>query len=233
MYSRYRERIGAATGAAFVVAIFVGNGLATAGQPQSDHPTGQEVLSNAAHAAASTTATIGSVLEVLGFVLFMFFVGHLWAMLQPGTARSQAAVGTSVVGAITMLAVKLGSAAPVMALDLARDRLDPSIAQVLYDINGAAFVVSWLPFAVFAGSLAVALHSAGLVGRPTQYIGVIAGVGGVAATVAGMKDALGANPMVFIAGMAWLLVVTIRLAVRPGRPATAVRRVPDDAPARA
>jgi hypothetical protein len=215
MLTTYRARAGAATGALFVVAIFVGNSLATAGQSQSSHASGQEVLSDASRAASSTSATIGFLLEVTGFVLFMIFVGYLWGVLRRDTGGRDTAAGTSLVAAITMLAIKLGSAAPIIALTLDREHLSPELAQVLNDINGSAFIVSWLPFAVFVGSLAVALHVAGLVGRPTAYVGLVVGVVGAGFAVFGFKDPLGANPLAFLAGMLWLVVVAVRLAVRP------------------
>ena len=221
MLTTYRARAGAATGALFVVAIFVGNSLATAGQSQSSHPSGQEVLSDASRAASSTSATIGFLLEVTGFVLFMIFVGYLWGVLRRDTGGRDTAAGTSLVAAITMLAIKLGSAAPIIALTLDREHLSPELAQVLNDINGSAFIVSWLPFAVFVGSLAVALHVAGFVGRPTAYVGLVVGVVGVGLAVFGFKDPLGANPLAFLAGMLWLVVVAVRLTVRPG-----IRKVP-------
>jgi len=229
MFTTWRERLGAAAGAAFVVTIFVGNGLATAGQSQSSHPSGQEVLSDAARAASSTSATIGFLLEIIGFVLFMIFVGYLWGVLRRDTAGSGIAAGTSIVAAITMLAIKLGSASPIVALTLDRDHLDPQLAQVLNDINGAAFVLSWLPFAVFAGSLAVALYGARLVGRPTAYIGLVVGVVGAGFAVIGLKDPVGANPMAFLAGMLWLVVVAVRLAVRPGTRTKAGQQASDPA----
>ncbi|MEV0800559.1 hypothetical protein AB0I34_22900 [Kribbella sp. NPDC050281] len=230
MLTTYRARVGAATGAAFVAAIFIGNSLATAAQSQSSHPSGQEVLSDAARAAASTSATVGFVLEIAGFVLFMIFVGYLWGVLRPDTGGGRdIAAGTSLVAAITMLAIKLGSAAPIIALSVDRDHLSPELAQVLNDINGSAFIVSWLPFAVFVGSLAVALHVAGLVGRPTAYVGLVVGVVGVGLAVLGFKDPLGANPLAFLAGMLWLLVVAVRLAVRPGVRRGSARRSTDPA----
>ena len=70
-----------------------------------------------------------------------------------------------------MLAIKLGSAAPIVALDLDRHSLSPQLAQLLNDINGGAFVISWLPFAVLVAAMAAALRQAGLVGKPTAYIG--------------------------------------------------------------
>ena len=61
---------------------------------------------------------------------------------------------TAVVSGITMIAIKLGSAALLVALAMDRHQLNPTLARVLNDINGAAFVLSWLPTAVFVGAAA-------------------------------------------------------------------------------
>jgi hypothetical protein len=102
------------------------------------------------------------------------------------------------------------------ALVIDRKTLSPDIAQVLNDMNGYAFVVSWLPFAVFVGATAVALHQARLVGRPTVYIGAFLGVAGLALAFVGLKHPLDINPMGFMLGLLWVLVVSVRLAVKPG-----------------
>jgi hypothetical protein len=219
MHTTTRDRIGAATGAAFVTSIFVGNVMATSGQSTSMHPTGREVLNGAAHAAGSTTATVGMLLEVSGFVLFIMFLGFLVDLLRPRSPGSWAglAAGTAIVAGIVELAIKLGSAAPFLTLSLDREAMSPEIARVLNDINGMAFLASWLPLAVFLGALAIALHGTGLIGRPTMYVGVAAGVAGLALALWGVQDPMSANPIALMVGMLWLLVVTVRLTVRPGR----------------
>jgi hypothetical protein len=92
---------------------------------------------------------------------------------------------------------------------------------VLSDINGAAFLVSWLPFALFVGCAALALQGIGHIGRPTTYIGLAAGVAGVGLGVWGLVDPVAASPLAFLVGMLWLMTVSIRLTVRPAPPATA------------
>lgn len=228
MNATTRDRIGAATGAAFVALIFVGNGMATSGQSGSSHPSGEAVLRDAAHSAASTTATVGFAMEITGFVLFWVFLGYLAhaARRAPADGWTGMAAGTALVGGITMLAVKLASAGSVMALLIDRDTLDPQLAMVLNDINGALFVASWLPFAVFVGAAAVALHGAGLLGRPTAYAGAVAGVAGVVLAVHGIRYPLDGIPLAFLLGMLWLLVVSVRLAVRPGTTVAEVPREP-------
>ena len=216
-----RHRIAPATGALYVACIIVGNILATSGDSSSTHPTGVRVLQDAARHAHSTAVTAGFVLEILGFTLFIVFLGYLAATLtgsrSAATGESGRVLGaTAVISGVVMLAIKLGSAAPVVALAMDRHQLDPTLARVLNDINGAAFVLSWLPTAVFVGAAAIALHLAGLVGRPLGWTGVLLGVVGVPLAILGLHDPVSANPMAFLLGVLWVMVVSVRLAMRPG-----------------
>jgi hypothetical protein len=212
-----RDRIGAALGAAFVVLIFIGNAMNTAGTNQSGHSSGVQVLKDVAHQHSSGGATVGFVLEILGFAAFFGFLGYLGDVLgRPGaTARSRGPAVTALVGALTMLAVKLGSAAPMTVLDLNRHTLSPQLAQLLNDLGSAAFVISWLPFAIFIGALAIALRALGAIGKPTAYIGLFLGVVGCPLTLVGLRDITNANPVAFLLAMLWLVVVSVRLAVKP------------------
>jgi hypothetical protein len=231
MSTTVRDRLCAALGAAFVVLVFVGNGMSTAGADQSSHPSGESVLRDVARTHTSGAATVGFALEVLGFVALMGFLGFLLDLFRRYGGASRVPAASAVVGGLVMLAVKLGSAAPAVALDVDRGTLSPQLAQLLNDLNGAAFVISWLPFAVLVGALATALRDAGAVGRPTAYLGLVLGTAGLALAVLGLQDYTSANPVAFLLGSLWLLVVSVRLAVRPLQPTTAApvdtgRRVP-------
>jgi hypothetical protein len=219
MSTTIRDRIGAATGAAFVALVMVGNQMASSGSTGSAHPTGEQVLSDVAHQASSTTFTTGFVLECLGFVAFIGFLGYLADVLRrriPGRGPGGIAAGTAIVSGAVMLAVKLGSVAPLGALAIDHGHISPQLAQVLNDMSGVAFVISWVPFAIFTGAAAAGLHRAALVGRPTAYSGLALGVAGLALGIAGVHDPVGANPLAFLLGLAWLLAVSVRLAARPG-----------------
>ena len=210
-----RDRAGAALGAVFVAFVFIGNSLGTSGTDQSSHPSGDHVLRDVLRTHSSSSATAGFVLEVLGFVAFFGFLGYLADLTRRYGGSWRVPSATAVVAGAVMLAIKVGSAAPVVALQLDRHTLSPQLAQLLNDMNSGSFVISWLPFAVFVLASAAALRDIGAVGRPAYWVGVFAGVAGVALTVLGMRDISNANPMGFLLGMLWLLVVGIRLAVRP------------------
>ena len=223
MSTTVRDRLGAATGAAFVVLILVGNQMATAGSGQSARPTGDQVLRDAAHQVSSASVTVGVALEVLGFAAFIVFLGYLADVLRRGAAgrRGSIAAGTGIVSGAVMVAVKLGSAAPVMALWVDHSTISPQLALVLNDLGGVAFVISWLPSAIFVAAAAAALHRVGLVGRPTAYCGFVLGAAGLILTIIGIHDPFSANPLAFLLGLLWLLAVSARLAIRPGTGASA------------
>ena len=213
-----RHRIAAASGALYVVCIIVGNTLATSGDSSSMHPTGAAVLRDAARHAESRAATAGFVLEIVGFTLFIGFLGCLAATFA--AASKEAVTGkffgaTAIVAGVTALAIKLGSAAPVVALMMDRRQLDPTLARVLNDINGAAFVLTWLPTAVFVGSAAVALRQAGQVGRVLGWSGAMLGVVGFPLAVVGLHDPVSANPFAFLLGVLWVLAVSVRMSLWP------------------
>ena len=98
MSTTVRDRLGAVTGAAFVVLILVGNQLATAGSSQSAHPTGDQVLRDAAHQVSSASVAAGVALEVLGFGAFLVFLGYLADVLRrtAGGRRGSIGAGTGI-----------------------------------------------------------------------------------------------------------------------------------------
>ena len=218
MFTTVRDRIGAVTGAAFVVLILVGNQMATAGSAQAARPTGEQVLRDAAHQVSSASVTVGVALEVLGFAAFLGFLGYLADVLRrtAGGRRGSIAAGAGIVSGAVMVAVKLGSAAPVVTLWVDHGHISPQLALVLNDLSGVAFVISWLPFAIFIAAVAAALHRAGLVGRPTAYSGLVLGAAGLVLSIISIHDPISANPLAFLLGLLWLLVVSVRLVIRPG-----------------
>ena len=223
MSTAVRDRLGAVTGAAFVILILVGNQMATAGSSQSAHPTGEQVLRDAAHQVSSASVTAGAALEVLGFAAFLVFLGYLADVLRraAGGQRGSIAAGAGIVSGAVMVAVKLGSAVPVVTLWVDHSTISPQLALVLNDLGSVAFVISWLPFAIFVAAAAAALHRAGLVGRPTACCGFVLGAAGLALSIIGIHDPISANPLAFVLGLLWLLAVSARLAIRPGTRASA------------
>ncbi|MGZ4549788.1 MAG: hypothetical protein ACXVF0_09815 [Blastococcus sp.] len=217
MLTSTRDRIAAATGALFVVLVMVGSQIDVAGTDQSAHPGGASVLHDAAAQAHSTSAAIGFTLEFLGFMSFMVFLGNLLDLRSRTSTPGSGAVAsaTAFCAGLTMLIIKLASAVPMGVVLLDHAGMGPDVARVLNDMGGVAFVLSWLPYAVFVGAAALGLRRARLVGRPTAIIGAVVGAAGLLLSLISLENPIDGNPMAWMAGLLWTLVVSVRLAVRP------------------
>jgi hypothetical protein len=211
--NRITDRTMAATGAAFVLLIIVGNTLATAGESGQTHPSGAQVLADVSHHASSASAQVGMFMEMLGFGVQVLWIAYVVTASRQRQAWGLAAAVAGVAGVVE-LAIKLGSGGAAMVLYADRASLTPELARLLNDLNGAAFVLSWYPFAIFVGAAAWGLYAAGRVGRPLAYSGLAIGVLGVPLALVGATDIVSANPMAFLLALLWTLVVSVRLAVR-------------------
>lgn len=210
------ERLTAATGAIYVVAIMVGNGIATAGQ--SNVESGQTTLHELQH--RSTAQGIGIVLEVLSFAALMIFLGYLYRALRRAERPESWGAAAALVTGIVPTAVKLGSAAPGLAAYLRRDELSPDLARTLNDIGGAAFIISGWAFGVFVAVAAGAAFASRVLPRWLTIGGLVVGTLTVVAGVAGVLDPAGYMPFPFLLCLAWMLITSVVWTVRPPRAVT-------------
>jgi len=204
------DRIGAACGAAYILLINIGNGLAS-GASEDPHPTGAKDLADfAAHPTFRENA--GFVMEVTGFLAFLFFLGWLvHALRERGGAAAWLAGVAGIAGTLD-IAIKLGSAAPIVTGEIDHRELTPTLARVLADLNGAAFVITFLAFGTFLLAVGLAVLASGFLGRVAGWTAVVLGVAAIALTLATHVDPVNANPIPFLLSMVWVLVVSIRLA---------------------
>lgn len=221
------DRLGASAGAAYILLILVGNQLGNGGS-QDPHPSGATDLAGfAGH--ATLMEQVGFRMEVAGFIAFMFFLGWMrHSVQQRGGAAAWLSDVAAVAGVVT-LAVKLGSAAPVLTGHLDHDELSPTLARVLSDLNGAAFVVTFLPYGAFLFAFGLAILASGFLGRVAGWSGVVLGGLTLLAPLVSGVDPVGTNVLPFLLGLLWLLAVAVRLAWRGPRlrsPATVALPVP-------
>jgi hypothetical protein len=218
---RMLDRCGALSGAVYVLLVVVGNNMSTDNSPgpHPAHPTGQQDIASLHWLAGSTSGQVGVTLELLSFAAFVLFVGYLcWRVGAAGWLAAAA-----LAGGIASIAVKLASAAPMLAAFTLRDDLSPETARVLSDMNGVAFVVDWLPTGLFVAGAAGAALSTRTVGRILGWGGVVVGGVTVVATAITGVHVLAANPLPFLFCLLWILLVSVRLAAqRASRAAPAV-----------
>ena len=212
------QRFAAATGAIYVVLTMVGSGLATGnGDPQD----GATILAHLRH-GRSLAETIGVTMEILGFAVFLAFLGYLYRILR--RAEGPEGWGASVAfgaGLVTM-AVKLATSASGAAARLHVGQLDAALARTLNDLGGAGFVVSGYLYGVFVVASAGSAFASRALPRWLSISGLVVGVLTVAAGTAGILDPVGYVPVPFLLCLAWVLVTSISLVLRGRRRAPAV-----------
>lgn len=204
------DRIGAAAGAAYVLLILVGNQLSS-GSSSDPHPSGAKDLADLA-SSPSVTERIGFTMEFLGFLAFMFFLGWLVHALRLRGGPAAWLGGTAGVAGIVTLSVKVASAMPVAAGRLDHAGMSPATARILTDMNSAAFVITFLTFGTFLLAGGLAILTSGLLGRFAGWSAVVIGALSIVLTVLTQADPVDTNPMPFLAGLVWVLVVSVRLA---------------------
>jgi hypothetical protein len=189
------ERLAAASGAAGVVVLIVGGEIFNGDGP---------------------LARAGYALVVLSFVAFIVFLAFLHRILReaegPGGWVATLALGAGLVYAAVRFAAQ-----PPRMVAFYRDDLTPESARTLVDLNDTAFVSSGLLLGLFVAAAAWVFLVHRVLTRWIGWVGLVSGVLAVAAGVVGMAYPAGYFPVPFLAGLLWILVVSVLLTVRPRR----------------
>jgi hypothetical protein len=183
MYERIMPRLGAASGALFVVLLF---------GPSS----------------SGSDSTIVIVLELIGLLFFIPFLGYLWSVLReaegPGGWLAITAFGAGLVD----VTIKLGSLAPGKAADNFGDAT--AIHKALEDMNSVAFIATMLPLSVLMAAVAVIALTTGVLPRA---LGWLAAVTAPLLLVNGMFLDAEFGPA-FLLFLLWTLLASVVLSVR-------------------
>jgi hypothetical protein len=173
---------GAASGAAYVVLVVVGNGLYT----------------------DWGSASLGYGLEMLGYAALACFIAYVASALR---TRGSWASALAVVGGASALAVHFSGWAAVLASEHASVAAETAAA--LIQIDESAFVVSWLPHGLFVIGLAAAAMILGRLPRWLAWTGMVFGAAEIV-TVAIAADEPFAVP--YLLALLWIVVASVLLA---------------------
>jgi hypothetical protein len=209
-------RLAAASGAFYVVAILVGNVMELSG---SSEGTGRAAALAGLQRELSVVNVAGFVLAMLGFAAFVVFLGYLKGAIRRAAGTAEWLADAAFGAGLLSLAVKIGSIAPITAGVYRKDELTAGLARTLVDLNGAAFVVFGLLFGLFVAATGSACLVYRMSGRWIGWTGVVIGLLALVAGLAGVLVPSGYNPMAFVAGLVWTLVLSLVLAVRERRAA--------------
>lgn len=226
------DRMLAAAGALYVVAMVAGNELTQGG---SDIGDGTAALAALQH-GRSTAQSVGAVLGPLSIVALLVFLAHLYRVLR-AAERPAARAATAALGAgLVMTAVDVASAMPSVAAVLGRDGLTPSLLRTLHSLNDAGFVISGYLYGIFVALAAASAFNSRVLPRWLAGGGLAAGVLAILAGLAGIVDPGGYVPVPFLLCLGWVLLTSLLLALRGPRSQVelvngAARTVPAELPA--
>jgi Domain of unknown function (DUF4386) len=215
MSDRLSARIGAAAGLAYVVLAFVGNGIATSGSTTDQTSSGAAILRDL-QAHHGTAFQVGTGLELLAFLALLAFVAYLSSVLRRAEGEHGWLWLTALGGGLLTIAIKLSSAAPILAAVWRVDELDPTTARTLVDVNGFAFFVSFATLAMLVAPAGVVALRSGLLPRPLAVAGIALAVAQLVTMAFG---ASAAAIVPFVLSALWIAVVSVVLVRRAGAPA--------------
>ena len=213
------QRLGAASGIVWVLVI-LGPDLIQGGPSEDFTMTAAEAMAQscATITAARLTDAIYPITHVLGYLIFLFFLGSLWSALRRAEGADGWLSAAAFGGGLVSLAVKFASgAASVAANSNACAGIDPQLWQILHDIGGAAFISSFFPLAVLpAASAVVAIRFGALppwLGWMSAFVAVMLLIGGVAGIDYAREDA----GLPYLLFELWTVITSIVLMRRAGQ----------------
>jgi hypothetical protein len=218
------ERVGAASGAVYAVALIVGGSMMTTEAPDDTGGSGEQALAGLRRTVDSGSAHVGLGLALTAFAAFAIFLGYLHGVLRRAEGEQSWLPAAAVFSGLLALAIKWGSGAYIGAGWLREDEISPDLARTLSDLDTAAFWISWLPYAVFVALTATVILRTRFVPRAFGWVGLVLGVVGAATSVSfdAAMSGMGAAP--YLLSVIWVLAVSCVLAVRGPRTAGAVTR---------
>ncbi|MDQ3631872.1 MAG: hypothetical protein M3417_11520 [Actinomycetota bacterium] len=212
-----RERLAALSGVVFVALLVVHAAIQSSGLPSLQSPP-DEIVRYLAD--KKLEIQIGTYLQGLAMVAYLWFLGSLWRLLRPaegGPGRlsviAVAATGTSIALVGVHVAILTG-------LSLRADTgLDPELASVLYLIAFVVIGMSSFATAALMGALGALILRTMTLPRWLGHFGVGSAVlsllSGVSATTD--SDSWGAvGFLAFLVGLAWTATASITVARRVG-----------------
>lgn len=150
-------------------------------------------------------------LELLGFAaLAVLFAWLVTFILE----RAPVAAVTTAIAGTAMLAVKVGSAAPMMVVLSMQDELDPTAAEALISLNDQAFVVSGFLMCLAFLAAGIGLLETGFP-RWLSWWAAVAGGLGVIAGIVGITRPDSYVPIPFLLCLVWMIAVAITTVMRP------------------
>jgi hypothetical protein len=218
LMTRDWERIGAVSGILFFVAVVAS--FFTPETPDADDPTAEIVRSIADDRSAHLVSVY---LQGLGALLFLVFVGALWARLRRAEADRGPSILVALGGVGTAVIILISSGVFLALIEAADEGREPAAVRALFELDEMLFIViGWTSAAFYAGAALSSLPTGSL---PRSLSRVAAGLATL--LVVGLlgifseADDGGVLGVVFFVGVLvnflWILATSIVMLRTEGR----------------
>jgi hypothetical protein len=202
------DRVGAFSGAAYVLLAILGSALIGESTSGAESP-GQRILEDQLRYAENPWTNVAFAMVILAQMALMVFVGYLCSRVRDAGWLAT----TALIGGTAALIANFLSVSLVIAVFVLRDDISPELARALQDVDGAGHLVQLLPLGVFALFASAAALVTRTLGRVLSWAGIA--VGGTSILVLAVSG-LPANEDFFIWPFLLILVWVVAISLRFG-----------------
>jgi hypothetical protein len=212
------DRVGAFSGAAYVLLANLGSALIGQSSNSSESP-GQRILDEQQRYAENPWTNVAFAMVILAQMALMMFVGYLCSRVRDAGWLAT----TAVIGGTAALIANFLSLSLLIAVFVLRDDISPELARALQDVDGAGHLVQLLPLGVFALFASAAALVTRTLGRVLSWAGIAIGATSIVALAA---TGFPANEEFFIwpflLVLLWVAVLSLRFGFARSRTSTPV-----------
>ena len=233
MTDRTLGRLGASTGALYAVLVTLGNGVIGSGGKSNATPD----LASSRADVGRWLATLHSpglldwmsvLIEGAGLLCLLIFTAYLYSRLRRAENGRGWLAAAALGGGFVAVSLKMGSLAPMLALFYrGQSGFDTQLATALIDMNSFAFIQTWAAEAIFLGAAAAAGIRYGALPGWLAWSGAVVAV----LLLAAVPLAFGPAGTAMLLFLAWMIVASVTLVVRPDPSPQIIRPEAVSAPA--
>lgn len=161
--------------------------------------------------SSGSDAQIVVVLELIGMLFFIPFLGYLYGVLRRAEGEGGWLSATAFGAGLVDLTMKLGSIAPSFAAQ--QQGLAPQLHDALHKMNSVVFIVTMLPIGVMMAAVAIVVLKTRVL---PLWLGLLAALTAPACWVNGMFLDAEFGPA-FLLFLLWVAVASVVLALRAGK----------------
>ena len=200
------DRVGAFSGAAYVLLATLGGALIGAGSSDAGS-AGQRILNEQQRFAENPWTNVAFAAVVLAQVALMMFVGYLCSRVRGAGWLAT----TALMGGTAALIANFLSLSLVITVFVLRDDISPELARTLQDVDGAGHLVQLLPLGVFVLFASAAALVTRTLGRVLGWAGIAVGATSIVVlTASGLPSNDEFFIWPFLLVLLWVAVLSLR-----------------------